>query len=492
MAEISQSKKSVVDIHRLGEFWLINTKTYKASISRIDLYRVAKNIGFCLFRGDIYRIVGKYVCKTTDREFQDILKAYIEEDPQLDEVINTFEAFMQKSCSFTISRLPIMHDEMFLNDDEVNCFKFFKNCFIQVTPTEVVQYDYTQIPENKYVLFSKVQQRDYKYSNSGLYFDFLSKATAWDRLSENIKTIIGYLSHEFKDETTAFIIVLTEQCPDPKDGGGSGKNLFCNLLSHTTTYCSKNGKQITFDEKFFQLWGGQRIMGISDVPKNFDFEFLKEPSSGTFTLKKLFKDEIIIPVADGPKFIVQTNYSYEITDGGLKRRIIPIEFTDFFTKAGGVDVHFGKHFPKGWSENDWNNFDTIIIDSVQTWLKSNRKIQSVQLTTSGWEKQFEHTHGKNIADFIRENFDKWVKEDFILSADISASLKSFYVENDVTDKKYHKSAQGTASAIKEWSHRHGVECFPNKQRQVPSLPGISGMVNKKCYIFHKTVEYQPA
>ena len=33
-------------------------------------------------------------------------------------------------------------------------------------------------------------------------------------------------------------------------------------------------------------------MGISDVPKNFDYSFLKEASTGTFILKKLFKDEV--------------------------------------------------------------------------------------------------------------------------------------------------------------------------------------------------------
>lgn len=41
---------------------------------------------------------------------------------------------------------------------------------------------------------------------------------------------------------------------------------------------------------------------------------------------------------------MQTNYSYEITDGGLKRRIIPLEFTNFFTDRGGLDVHFKAHF----------------------------------------------------------------------------------------------------------------------------------------------------
>ncbi|MDO6575286.1 hypothetical protein, partial [Staphylococcus pasteuri_A] len=66
---------------------------------------------------------------------------------------------------------------------------------------------------------------------------------------------------------------------------------------------------------------------------------MKEPSTGSFIWKKLFKDEIEVSVKDAPKFIVQTNFSYEVTDGGLRRRIIPIEFTNFFTQVGGLDVH---------------------------------------------------------------------------------------------------------------------------------------------------------
>lgn len=476
---LSNTSKQV-EIHRHGEFWTIHPKTYKASISRIDVYRIAKLLGFCVFRGDLYKVVGKFVCISSEREFQDSLKGYVEQNPQLDEVINALENFMQKNGKYTISRLPIIQDEMFLNDNEANCFKFFKNCFIHITKDGYSQHTYDQIPPDKYILFSKVQQRDFKPATTGLYLEFLSLATDWEHQHDNIYSILGYLAHEFRDETTGYIVVLTEQCPDPKDGGGSGKNLFCNLLSNTTTYCSKNGKQLKFDEKFFQSWSGQRIMGISDVPKNFDFEFLKEPSTGTFILKKLFKDEIEIPVSDGPKFIVQTNYSYEITDGGLKRRIMPIEFTDYFTKAGGVDVHFNCHFPKGWSENDWNNFDTVIIKSVSMWLKLNRKLKSAQLTETGWEKQFEHTHGKNMADFIRDNFKEWADLGTVKSEDIRSKLKIFYQDNDI-NIKYHYSSQRLAAGIKEWSIHHGYECSTNKQ--VKELG-----INFKAYVFQKVTE----
>lgn len=469
---------------KFGSFWVSNEKGTAWAISRIDLVKVAGLIGFCLFRGELYKISGKFVKLSNEREFQDILLNYINNSGSIGSgsICNAYESFLQKNGKYTISRLPIVPEESFLNDDENNCYKFFSNCFIQITASEINIYKYDQIPDNKYILFSKVQNREYAYNTHGRYIDFLKKATLWNENGENIKTIIGYLAHEFKDETTGFIIVLTEQCPDPKDGGGSGKNLFCNLLSNTTTYCSKNGKQLKFDEKFFQSWSGQRIMGISDVPKNFDFEFLKEPSTGTFILKKLFKDEVEIPVSEGPKFIVQTNFSYECTDGGLKRRIMPIEFTDFFTRSGGVDVHYGMHFPKGWEVEDWNNFDTIIVDCVQTWLKSSRKIKSAELTETGWEKQFEYAYGKNLADFIRDHFNQWTEDVNVPSETIRGQIKTFYSENDI-NIKYHYSALRIAQGINEWANKHGYNCTTNTPVRVSD--GLSGSVTKKCYVFEK-------
>ena len=88
-------------------------------------------------------------------------------------------------------------------------------------------------------------------------------------------------------------------------------------------------------------------------------------------MKKLFKNEVEIPNVEMPKFLIQTNFSYEISDGGLKRRIKQIEFTDYFSKCGGVDIHFNAHFPKDWNAEDWAGFDNIMASSIQLFLKNN-------------------------------------------------------------------------------------------------------------------------
>lgn len=464
--------------HRFGEFWVYDPKVKSYKISRLLTDNVIRDLGFRLYQGDIYQIIGITLIKRTVRELQDTLKFYIEQDQEdYEKIYNTYSAFMQRNTKFIVDSLQIIQRDEILNDTPTSCYKFFTNGYLQITPIEIFFKEYKEFPKNKFVFSHKISPREYRIAPEGKYSEFLKLATNWSAYSENIMSVIGYLCHEYKDETTGYIIVLTEQCPDPKDGGGSGKNLFCNLLSHSTSYHSKNGAQIKFDEKFFQSWNGQRIMGISDVPKNFPFEFLKEPSTGTFILKKLFKDEVEIPVQDGPKFVIQTNYSYEISDGGLRRRIIPVEFTDFFTKAGGIDQHFGCHFPTGWTPEDWANYDTVIAGSIQQWLSSGRKLHSVELTETGKEKQFEYSYGKNLAEFIRDNFQSWIEYEEVEANVIRGALKSFLDDNDVP-KLYRPNSQKVASAIKEYSASQGYVCKPN-------VAVREALLTKKCYFFVK-------
>lgn len=441
-------------------FWLHNHKTNAWSISRPSIILAAEKLGFCLFRNELYRTNQYIIEKSNEREFQDALLSTINTAIDREKIINTYESFMQKNGRYTISRLPIISRDHFMNDTKTSCFKFFKNMYIEITPDNILYNTYDKLPKNKFILKSKISSRDYVEQTTGKYIDFISKAVDWQRHEQNIKSIIGYLCHEFKDETTGYIIVLTEQCHDPKDGGGSGKNLFCNLLGLITSYHSKNGNQVKFDEKFFQSWNGQRIMGISDVPKTFHFDFLKEPSTGTFILKKLFKDEIEIPVEDGPKFIVQTNYSYETKDGGLKRRIIPVEFTNFFTSARGVDLYYGCHFPNGWNDDDWNNFHTVIIHSIQEWLGSNRKLYPADLTTTGKIKQFEQMFGPNTTEFISERFDGWVESQFIKTKDLQAQLNEYHQANQ-TPQIYRSSPKRFNQAIRYYAKMNGYVCNTN-------------------------------
>jgi hypothetical protein len=459
--------------HPFDVFIKYDADEEKYQVSREAITHVAKELGFRYHDGDLVRIDGFIIRHVTERVFQDTLKDYIkEEDPAAyEDLCNIYEAFMQRNGKYTVQRLAILDESMILKDDRNTAYKFFSNGYLTITSQDIVFNEYNTF--SNLVWEDKIQSREYVKHNGGRFVEYLSKAVTDTNQAANV---LGYLSHEYKDETTGYIIVLTEQCPDPKQGGGSGKNVFCNLLKLTTTYTSKPGAQAKFDEKFFQSWNRQRIFGISDVPKNFDFAFLKEPATGSFIWKKLFKDEVEVPVEEAPKFVVQTNFSYENSDGGLRRRIIPLEFTNFFTLAGGLDVHFGVHFPNGWTQEDFGGFDTFIAESIQKWMKGGNKLQATELTETGWQKQWEQTYG-NATGFIMENWEYWLSSVFVKNDDFKKSMEAYFNENNI-QKHYWPSSNKLNAAIASYADKHGVHF----QKDVTKRFETS---RTKCRVFYK-------
>lgn len=437
------------ELHPYGTFWIDSVDG--VLIDRELLYRVAEGLGFRLQSGNLTRTDGTFIEQVQDRYFFDTIKQYIhEEDADLyRDICNAYETFIEKHGKFTISRLPILPDDAILHDTKDAAYKVYKNGILKITSSNIELLAMV----DKLIWRDSVRPREYTNSEGGKYLEFLKLATNYD---DYLLSCIGYLAHEYKDETMAYIIVLTEQVENPKDGGGAGKNVFSALLAHITSYVGKPGSQVKYDEKFMQSWNRERVMCISDVPKNFNFSFLKELSSGTGLMKKLFKDEVTISSTDMPKFLISSNFSIEVTDGGLKRRIKMIEFTDFFTKAGGIDVHFGVHFPNEWTAEDWAGFDTLMAHAIQVWLKQGRKIGEASLSESGWAKQFEQTWGQVIHHFIKENFESWLAAIWVSNTTFNDTLEKYYTENNIP-KLYQPSTMKINGALKDYCNHRGIE-----------------------------------
>ena len=457
-----------------GEFWKFN-KQDGVVVSRAKLVKVANELGFRILGedGPLHRIKdGKFLHKQTVREFQDALVDYIytEDEDLYTEIEDATESFFQKSTEYTIKRLEIVTREILLQDDKFTSYKLYKNGVLTITAESIELESYDDF--DQLILADRILDREFKKSTKpGMFSDFLQKSCGLD---DYVKKSLGFLSHEWKDETTGYFIVLTEKVIDPKFGGGSGKNVFCSLLSEITTYGNTNGAQMTFDEKAFQSWNGERVFTISDIPKNFPFEFLKEISTGSFKLKKLFKDVIDVPVEESPKIILQTNYSYEVKDGGIQRRLIPIEFSDFFTKSGGIDVFYNCHFPKGWGANEWADFDTVIAESIKLWLSSGMKLKAGTLSDDGWKKQFQMVHGAITVEVISELLPKWTEQHQVNSKEFQEDLTNYYNDNDI-QFRYRPSKQKILKAIEEYCNQNKINF--EKGKVVSKGHGIKERVN---------------
>jgi len=448
-----------------GIFWEPGKLPGSLVISREKLYTVAEGLGFRFHDNGPVRITGHIVSKQTEREFFDGIKSYIKEEDanEYADIANCFESFIQHNGSFTITRLPYLTEDAVIKDTANSSYKFYNNGYLYITAEDISFQTYDTL--SGLVWQHDILQRPYIAGpESGKYIDFIKLATPYSEHADHIRKTIGYLSHQFKDETLAYITVITEACADAKEGGGSGKNVFCALLGQTTTFKSIPGTQVRYDEKFLQSWNGERLFCISDPDKKFDFSFLKESSSGPGLLKKLFKDEVTVPVEKMPKFIIPTNFSFEIKDGGLRRRIIYIEFSDFFTKCGGVDVHFGCHFPKGWVLEDWTGYDNFIAGCIKDWLNGGLKLNNPALTEGGWHKQFEQTWGQVITGIIDDNLEIWLNREWISNENFRNDIDVYFKENNIA-VSYRPSMNRIYGGIGEWCRHHNYGFENNLQHR---------------------------
>src|SRR5690606_11285925 len=157
--------------------------------------------------------------------------------------------------------------------------------------------------------------------------------------------------------TMAYIVPMTAEVEDPKEGGGVGKNLLTSMLGHFTSLKEVPGQQVSFDAAFLQPWNGERIYALSELPEKFPWDLLKALCASSATIKKLWKRSDTSEEDAWPKSVLSTNYRYRGADGGLRRRISAIGFTGYFRLKGGVDMAYGKLFPNDLTDEDWANFD---------------------------------------------------------------------------------------------------------------------------------------
>lgn len=463
-AQYEQMAAAATEQHPYGIFWQLDEKG-KIQIDREGLYEVAAGMGYRYHNGALVKIVAYLVHKPDERSFYDTVKTYIqEEDADLyRDICNKYEAFIQKNGEFSISRLPLLDAALLMRDTRTHCYKFYTNCWLDITAEAIVTKSYDLLAPHL-IWADEVQPREY----TGVphpdckYLQFLELAVG---ITEHLMRVVGYLTHQYKDDTTAYIIVLTEQCDDPQKGGGSGKNIFTKLFEHTTSIKILPGSQVQFNEKLLQAWNYQRLLAFSDVKKKFDFEFLKPQSSDGGIIKKLYKDEADVPINLMPKFIVLTNFSVEITDGGLKRRIIMLEFTDFFTQAGGVDVHFDCHFPTGWTTEDWAGYDYFTANCVKQWLAMGLKLAPIELSAGGWMKQFDQTYGALTREFIERYWDTW-RGTFVRNTEFNLQYDAFLKEQNSVAKL---SSLRMNKALSAWCKKHNYHYEKDAQQKVNGI-----------------------
>lgn len=454
-----------------GIFWEDNGEGI-IKINVEALLKVSHGLGFRNYQKMPARINFGRIERIEPRYYFDFIKEYIKLEGELN-VYDAYERFLHTFGKTVISRLKEIPETDLLKSTKHVSYKYFDNCFVKVTKDYAEVKDYSEIPEGKLILDENVRKRNFtlleeaglkKYKDS-LYYDFLTRAIISEKegvVDVYLMKTIGFMIHDFKDQESYMPAALEA---DEEVGGGSGKNIFYTCLGQSITYLSVAASQVKNDSSFLQSWRGQRLLHLSDLPKKYDIEWLKDLIDQGAKVKRLFKDEYDIPVEDAPKICVSSNYSIDTTDVGIKRRTRQIEFSDFFIKVGGVREFYGKMFCSDWTEEDFMYFDNFMIECLQVYLLDGGKIEKKEFTESGWIKQFEQKFN-HLRDFILGNIERWKSEGFVSLDSFNKTYDEYCKENKIL-KPY--SSYVVNLALKSYCENHKLMFDKNATKRENSV-----------------------
>jgi hypothetical protein len=282
--------------------------------------------------------------------------------------------------------LPFFNGDM-LEETKTTSYAFFSNTVVKITPDEVLLIPYSSLPGH--IWKSAVQNRpftrtDGKNCKFREFMQCISTSRIDDgKMEERFKfncSVYGYLLHNYKDETNAKAVILTDM-KLPKDGqdaeeGGTGKGIFGRSTQHFRKYHWVDGKVLdSVDDKFIyqNVTPDIRIIFIDDVNKKFDFlRFFNNITGDMLTEQKRMKP-ILIKFKDSAKMIFSSNYAIKSNSTSTLRRKVDVEFTDFFDATNQPNTHLGVQLFTGFNDFLWNEYYNFCINCLQHYLINGMK-----------------------------------------------------------------------------------------------------------------------
>jgi hypothetical protein len=446
---------------RLCTFWDINDKN-QAVINRgrlIDFLHF--HGGFALFYYDknstIYRIVQ---CKDglLQEASSEYMKKFVIE--YIDRLPDTFDGGITPG---DLKGLILKsHDQFFSNGlleflprtdynllkDDFNAAYFpFKNGVIKVSADAVQLLSYADV--NKVVWKTQIIDFEIKVDpdikdKEPEYAEFINCIAGNDEERYQYAcTLIGYLSHKYKDPAKPYCVILAEENDNETKGGGTGKGIFLTAISKLINTERVDGKNFKLDKNFaFQRVGlDTKLVAIEDTRKNVDFEGFYSIITEGITVEKKNKDELFIPYKDSPKIVFTTNYTIINNGAHARRRQKTFEFAGFFGAENTPVHHFGHNLFDDWDLTQWGLFYNFMFECCKAYLE-----HGILETQSTIKVKRKHIRLKYGEEFI-EWFDEWAKEEAFEWSKFMELYEGF-INSTGTERKFF-SAKRFSQGIKD-------------------------------------------
>jgi len=358
----------------------IKNKNGKITILHHNLIGFLGENGFAMMeypngKKQLVRIRGNIVDNATENDTVTCVKDFLIKEAEFD----VLEVFTKGVNTFTTTKkLEFLPTLEFISDKDPKdaAWFYFSNTAVKITQKTIDLIPYPSLTHP--IWKNRILKRKFKLPSSsrGQFFEFMlliSKKDP-DRLLA-LQTALGYLLHRYNDPSLPKVIILNDEgiSTDGSANGGTGKGLLAQAIGSCKNLEVIDGQQIKSDSRF----KNQRIntttdvVLFDDVSKKFSLDDLKSMITSGITVEKKGKDEIQISFKDGPKMMINSNYVVLGSGGSTdSRRRYEFEVANYFNDIRTPIIEFGNLFFDEWSQDEWNRFDLLMMENVQTFLNN--------------------------------------------------------------------------------------------------------------------------
>lgn len=256
----------------------------------------------------------------------------------------------------------------------------FKNGIARITRDEMKLISYDDV--NGFFAENKTLDHDIHFINSESilecpFVQFLTMAIIGrethmhdldEKENEHLQafcSMIGFMISNYKDDTSAHMIMLTDYDADGfTRKGRRGKSLIQKALTFFRPSLTKGGNEYdpTYRHVHADLETYHDIYLLDDLPADFPYTSMYTPV--TSTIKKEGKGESAeqIEFKYTPKFLGSSNFNlrYDKDADSTNDRLKEYKFTNYWSIKNKPNDYFKKMFfsngEEGWDENEWNRF----------------------------------------------------------------------------------------------------------------------------------------
>jgi len=218
-----------------------------------------------------------------------------------------------------------------------------------------------------------------------------------------IKTSIGYLMHNYKDESLTKLVYLSDESIGETYGeanGGTGKNLALKSLELVRNVVSIDGKDFDKRDRFkFQSVKDDTQLVLFDDYEGTTAELFTKVT-GNFSTQRKGKDEVQLEFEVSPKIAISSNKSPAESSASYMRRTNSVEFSNHYNEHNTPSMEFKRSFfGQQWTQKDYNAVYTFLFHCVRLYLSEGII-----------EVESENIHEKRLIRATSPAFTEWFYE----------------------------------------------------------------------------------